>query len=170
MQLKLQLYGSSILKKKTKNVKKVTPEVREYLEAMTTLMKLYKGAGLAANQVGLPLSLVTVEIDNQIFKFINPKIIKTKGKVNSEEGCLSFPGINLTIKRHEEIWLDYVTENEENKQMRLTGILAIILQHETDHLNGITFVDRIPLIKRMPLLKQLKEIKRKSKGEKKNGS
>jgi len=170
IKLSLQLYGSPVLRKKAKEVKEIDFQVKNYLEEMFSFMKVHQGIGLAANQVGLGLRILTIDTGRQQFKVINPKIVKKSGSIKFEEGCLSFPGINLEIKRAREVWVEFLDENNREKEIHAQGLLAVVFQHEIDHLNGILFIDRISFWKRLALKKELEAIKKMSKRKETNGS
>ena len=161
-ELKLQLYGRKILRQRVKEVKEITPEVREYLEGMLKLMRKEGGIGLAANQAGIDLRLVVIETKDKIWKIINPQIRKKRGSIVFEEGCLSFPGLSLKIKRAKEVWVDFLDVDGNKVSVKAEGILAVAFQHEVDHLDGILFIDHIPYLERLKISPWLLEIKRKS--------
>ncbi len=161
-ELKLQIYGSPILKKRCRRVSRISPEILQVLDKMVYLMRKYKGVGLAANQVGLEEALVVIETPQRVYKMINPKITKRRGKLVFEEGCLSFPGLTLSIKRAREVWVSYVDERAREVDLKAEGILAVILQHEIDHLNGILFIERISPLRKLRIKPILKEIKNRS--------
>lgn len=122
---------------------------KEMIEVMTNNF----GIGLAANQVGLNAKVFVLGDPESIDLispriFINPVITKVgKEKVLGDEGCLSFPGIKLKVKRFEEIEVAYQNKKQEWEETRLTGIMSRVFQHEFDHLMGICFVDRVSKLK-----------------------
>ena len=158
--LKIHTWPDKILRKKCQPVKKVTDQVRSLLDQMYILMKLKEGVGLAANQAGLDLRLIVAETEEGIFKLIDPKIVKKEGCVNFEEGCLSFPGILINVKRAEKVWVTSLDEKGNSFDIEAKGVLAVVLQHEIDHINGVVFIERIPFLKRIQLRGKLKNIKR----------
>jgi peptide deformylase len=117
------------------------------MSIMETLNK--SGAiGLAANQVGLPVRICAVALDNKIWSLINPKIIdRSPNKVAFKEGCLSFPGLYLTVGRSEWVEVEFYAANSEKTTKRFTGISATVVQHEMDHLDGIVFTDLVSPLK-----------------------
>jgi len=161
--LRVHLWDDRILKNKCKPVKEVTQNIRELLEEMYSLMKAEGGVGLAANQVGIDLCLVVIQTQEGLFKLINPRIIKKEGRIELEEGCLSFPNITLSIKRAEKVWVSSSDEKGNPFDIEAEGVLAVVLQHEIDHINGIVFIERIPFLRRMRLRNKLKEIKNRKK-------
>ncbi|MCM8823973.1 MAG: peptide deformylase [Candidatus Omnitrophica bacterium] len=161
--LRIHFWGEKILRTKCQQVKEVNDEIRKLLDEMCVLMKNCDGMGLAANQAGLDVSLVVVNSGKEILKLINPKILKREGSTEFEEGCLSFPGLYINIKRASKVWVSYLNERGEPLTIEASGILAVVLQHEIDHINGIVFIDRLPIWVRIRLRKRLKEIKGKYK-------
>jgi peptide deformylase len=121
-----------------------------------------EGIGLAANQAGLDLRLVVIETEDKVWKIINPQIRKKRGSIIFEEGCLSFPGLSLRIKRAKEVWVDYLDVDGNKLSVKAEDILAVAFQHEIDHIDGILFIDRIPYLERLRISSQLLEIKKKS--------
>ncbi len=156
--LRIHLWGESILRKKCKIVKEVTPQIKGLLDEMFLLMRTADGVGLAATQVGLDISIVVIEFGGKVFKLINPKIIKKEGKTTFEEGCLSFPGIMIDVVRSEKIWVESLDENGNQLNLEVKGVLAVIMQHEIDHVNGVVYNDRISFIKRFKLSAKLRKI------------
>ena len=158
--LQIQLYGSSILARKCRKVAAVNDEIRDLLDEMIALMRESEGIGLAANQAGLDLCLAVIELSGKVYKMINPRIVSSSGKVVFEEGCLSFPGLELDIRRAAKVTVRYTDETGGECELQAQDLLAIALQHEIDHLNGKTFVDRISIARRAKIRKQLEEIKK----------
>jgi len=165
MQTKLRIYTwpERILSKKCKKVEIVDAKVRKLLDEMRLLMIEGKGVGLAANQVGLDLSMAVIELEDKVFKIINPCITKKQGKIKFLEGCLSFPGLEVEIVRAKKVWVSYVDENGEAIDLELEGIPAIVFQHEIDHLNGVLISDRVSFWKKVKIVPQLKKIKKDTK-------
>ncbi len=111
---------------------------------MSDFMLKEDGVGLAANQVNSEIRVMIANTKNGPTAFFNPRIIKKSLlKPSSEEGCLSFPKIYGTVRRHKKITLEYEDISGVTQQIQACGLLSVILQHETDHLNGILFVDKI---------------------------
>ena len=143
MQMKIITFPNKILKEKTDEVKEINKEVKELVETMKKIMKENKGVGLAANQIGKNLAIFVAEDKNKILTFINPKIVKFIGKEEIvEEGCLSLPKIWGYLKRYPEVIIEYQNLFGKKKKMRAKGLLAQIIQHEIDHLNGELFIDK----------------------------
>ncbi len=135
---------TEVLLKKTERVKDpLTKEIQMLLPEMIRMMREENGVGLAAPQIGLSLRLAVAEVENEIFYFINPEITSlSQEKILFEEGCLSLPGEFFPILRSEEVTVRYQNEKGLPKKIRATGLLAIVIQHEVDHLEGILIVNR----------------------------
>ena len=137
------------LSTKTKKVTNIQEQVEPYLDGMVSLMRDCSGAGLAANQVGIDRSFFILE-QSEIYEknpplvMINPVIIDGFGETVSQEGCLSVPGERFSCLR--SIWIKVKFENLEGEQKEeaFSGFVSIAIQHEIDHLNGITLADSAP--------------------------
>ena len=159
--LHIRIWPDPILRKKCKNIAQVDSDVRELLDKMYYLMKKGDGAGLAATQVGLDISLVVIETADKLFKLANPRILKKEGSIVLQEGCLSFPGLMLSIKRANKVWVSALDETGNPLDIEAEGVLSVIFQHEIDHINGILFIDRIPMWKKILITLRLRRIKRR---------
>ena len=142
-------YGHPALRWKSKAIQSINNELRSTIREMFDLMYSAKGIGLAANQVGLPLRFFVVnvtadpaETDEEIV-FLNPRIRRRKGATSGEEGCLSLPGLYANVDRAEEIVVEAFDLDGEGFEMDLDDLPARVVQHETDHLDGVLFVDRL---------------------------
>ena len=135
--------GDKILRKKSKEVEKVDEKIVELLNDMLETMHKYNGVGLAAPQVGILKRVIVIDLydGNEPLKLVNPVILKTKGKQEVEEGCLSFPNQYAKVVRPEEIVAEALNEKGEKIKIKAKGLLAQAICHEIDHLNGILFVD-----------------------------
>ncbi len=136
--------GDEILKKKSREVEVIDDKVRELIDDMVETMHKYDGVGLAAVQVGILKQIIVIDIYDEntpIVKLINPKIIKTKGEREVDEGCLSYPNKFAKVRRPEKVIVEGLNENGEHIRIEAVELLAQALCHEIDHLNGITFVD-----------------------------
>ena len=138
--------GDEILKKKSREVEVIDEKTKELINDMVETMHKYDGVGLAAVQVGILKRIIVIDIYDEktpIVKLINPVILKQKGEREVEEGCLSFPNKFAKVKRHVEVVVEGLNENGEKVKIKAVELLAQALCHEIDHLNGITFVDRM---------------------------
>ena len=137
-------YPNKILDKRAKKVKNpLDLDIQKLIKDMISTMNEANGAGLAAPQVGQSLRICTIQCEGEVFVLINPKITAySREKEINEEGCLSFPGKFIPIKRSAKIKARYLNEKGEETKIKAEGMLARIIQHETDHLNGILFINR----------------------------
>jgi len=160
-------YPNPILRKKCEEVRAITREIKNLALDMIEVMTENEGVGLAAPQLGELKRIIAVHpIQEHSLKeksekkpqvFINPKIIKkSKETIIDEEGCLSFPGLFLKIKRAKEVEIEALNENGKKIRVRVEGLPARIFQHEIDHLDGILFIDRISFWQRFKIRKKLK--------------
>jgi peptide deformylase len=161
--LKIHVWPDPILRKKCRLVSTVDDDIRKQLEQMRLLMHSQNGIGLAANQAGLDASMIVCEIKGACIKLINPTIVKASGMVRFKEGCLSFPGIEIDVRRFAKILVKAKNEFGQDVEFEVDDVLAIILQHEIDHINGIPFIFRVPFWKRLKLAAKLAAIKFKTK-------
>ncbi len=137
-------YPNPILEKKTKKVKNpIDPEIQELAKQMLATLEEAEGAGLAAPQIGKSLRLCVIQFNGDSFVLINPKITSySRDKEICEEGCLSFPGNWLQVKRSERVKVRYTDETGKEIKAKAEGLFARIIQHEIDHLDGILFIER----------------------------
>ena len=151
--LEIKKFNEPVLRKRAKRVSKVDKEIRELIVDMAQTMARGQGIGLAAPQIGVLRRVIVIHGQFQgqrILGLINPKITeKSKEKEKDMEGCLSFPGIVLEIKRAKEVEVNGLDINGKKIKLKAKGLLARILQHEIDHLDGIVFYNRLSFIKRM---------------------
>lgn len=139
----LIFYPNPILRQKAKEIKDAkSPEIQELIFEMLKTMEEHEGIGLAAPQVGKSLRLCIVKKDGQTYVLINPKIkSKSWSKEIAEEGCLSFPGKFIPVKRSRKVKVKALDKESNEITLKAEGILARAFQHEIDHLNGILFID-----------------------------
>ncbi|MFB0528273.1 MAG: peptide deformylase [bacterium] len=149
----IKLYGNAVLRRKSREVKMINGDIQKLIDNMAKLMYKNKGLGLAAPQVGILKRVIVADVGDGLVSLVNPKILWRQGKHTMMEGCLSIPGINLEIKRSKEVIIEGLTREGEEVQLGAVGLLARVLQHEIDHLDGILIVDRAPK-KRVKLIKK----------------
>ena len=141
----IRLSNDEILRKTSREVETVDDRIKELLDDMVETMHKYNGVGLAGPQVGVLKRVIVIDLydGEEPLKLVNPKIIKTKGEQEVEEGCLSFPNEYAKMIRPKEVVVEAL--NEEGKKVKIVGkdLLAQALAHEIDHLNGILFIDHI---------------------------
>lgn len=137
--------GDEILKKKSREVEQIDDRIRQLLDDMVETMHKYNGVGLAAVQVGILKRVIVIDLYDEKgpIKLINPVIIKEKGEQEVEEGCLSFPNKYAKMIRPAEVIVEALNEKGEKIKIKAKDLLAQALSHEIDHLNGITFVEKM---------------------------
>jgi peptide deformylase len=163
MVMPIRKYGDPVLRKRAKEVDRVTDKIRKIGIQMLQTLKEAGGMGLAANQVGEELRIIVVDpthflADSAPFIVINPVIEKSSGEQNEEEGCLSIPGTYADVKRPLEMTVKGINPEEKEITIEAKGVLSRILAHEIDHLNGILFIDHLSSIKRSLLSRKLRKI------------
>ena len=130
--------------------------------SMLEILKKRNGIGLSANQVGLPFRMCVIDIRvNNPMILINPRVIKQSDKMEkSQEGCLSLPGVYITLNRHKKITVEYEDVTGETKTEEAEGLLSYCIQHEIDHLNGILMINRLSEFHKSKAMKQLNKFKK----------
>jgi peptide deformylase len=134
------------LRQKAKRVTRFDASLQQLIEDMIDTMHAAHGVGLAANQIGVLLQVAVIHIpeEEEIRVLINPEVIKRSGERLVEEGCLSLPGYRAMVKRSETVTVK--ARDRRGREYRIrnaTGLLAQAIEHETDHLNGILYIDRL---------------------------
>ena len=160
--LKVVPFPHPTLRHKSKPIRRVDADLVRMVREMFTLMYSSNGIGLAANQVDLPLRLFIVNLsakanEGEELVFINPVLSKPKGNEESEEGCLSFPELYGPVTRPKQITVQAYNLKGEEIRASLNGMLARVVQHEYDHLDGVLFVDRMSLTARAQVQPTLNE-------------
>lgn len=135
---------SAILRKKTLSIEDpLSKDIQTLIADMFVAMHTADGIGLAAPQIGVSVRLAVIEINEEKLVLINPTLAgHEEDRILFEEGCLSLPGKFLAIERYETVTVDYLDEKGTEKKLTTSGLLAIAIQHEIDHLDGILIVDR----------------------------
>lgn len=152
--MQLTIYGDPVLRKKCDEVRDINGKLKDIARDMFNIMKENSGIGLAASQVGIAKRFFAIDctdkesgVRSKLF-LINPVITDKDGVQESDEGCLSIPGFYEKVQRSAKINVSYL--NLDGKKLNLTAdsFLAVILQHEIDHLDGILFIDHLSRLKR----------------------
>lgn len=162
----IRIYGDPVLRKKAAPVEAFDDQLKSQVDEMFRVMFEAEGIGLAAPQVNILRAFLVIGMprENQeperLF-FANPEIVETRGESAFEEGCLSIPEIREEVIRPEWIRLRYQDLEGNQKELETSGLLARVLQHEIDHLNGILFVDRITAARKSLLKNDLKKLAQK---------
>ena len=146
-------YPEEILRQPAEPVTDIDEEVVRLVDHMAETMYSAPGIGLAATQVGVAKQVLVADTaarkpESELIVLINPEIVAAEGEVLFEEGCLSVPDYQAEVKRHEKITVRGLNLKGEEVEIEAEGLLAIVLQHEIDHLNGILFIDRLSKLKR----------------------
>lgn len=150
--LPIHLLGSPVLREPSAPVAEVTAEVRRLVDDMFETMEAAEGVGLAANQVGQAVRIAVVDAEGSRIVMINPIISEASGKDREEEGCLSIPDVYGEVTRPERIVLEATGKDGAPYRLEADGLLARVIQHEIDHLDGILFLDRLSPMKRRLLV------------------
>ena len=160
--LEILHYPNPILSKKSFPVQTIDSTIRQLVKDMSETMYAAPGVGLAAPQVGHSLRVAVIDITpadqpKNLQVLINPEIIDAEGQCTWEEGCLSVPDCSEEVKRKKKITVRY--QNLQGETLEIVGedLMAIALQHEIDHLDGILFIDRLSRLKRNLLKKKLRK-------------
>lgn len=153
-------YPDPRLREVAKPVTAVTDEIRTLVDDMAETMYDQKGCGLAATQIGVNHRVFVVdcagEDEPSDFRvFINPEIVTTTGNQTWNEGCLSFPGVSEDIKRAEQVKVRALDREGKTFELDADGLLAVAIQHELDHLNGVLMIDKLNALKRRMMGRKL---------------
>lgn len=183
--LPLVIAPNPLLKQVSKPVEKIDESLRQLMKDMVNTMYSESGVGLAAVQIGVLKRVLVIDVDYEIEDhqhhhhdhhgcdgvhvkntnprfFVNPEIIEFSQESQSyNEGCLSFPDMRSEVIRPQQVKVKYLDLEEKEQIEEMTGLLAICIQHEIDHLNGIVFVDHISKLKRDVILNKMKKLHRK---------
>lgn len=151
--LEIKKYPDPVLKRRAEAVTVVDDELQTLIDDMIDTMYDAPGVGLAAPQVGVSKQLAVIDISSKeaevpLIVLINPVVIEAEGAVEFEEGCLSLPEYTTKVKRSERVVVRAIDREGKKIEIDTEGLLAIALQHEIDHLDGILLIDRISPIKR----------------------
>lgn len=167
-------YGNPVLSKKATPVAEVTPELRALAREMLDAMYAADGVGLAAEQIGRTEALCVIDVppdaqgrDAELnagvkmpMVMFNPVVSAPEGTQRGSEGCLSFPGISAQVTRARSVTVDWMGEDGRHYSARVHGLLARAVQHETDHLAGVVFVDRVSSTQLLLLKGKLARLRR----------
>jgi peptide deformylase len=161
--LNILTYPDKFLSEPTKPVENIDEKIQNLIKDMASIMYQAPGIGLAAIQVGINKSLLIYDVSPRDEKrslqvLINPRIVESEGTTISEdEGCLSVPDFRANVKRSASVLVEGVDSKEKSLRIEAEGLLAVVLQHEIDHLNGILFIDRISSLKREMYKRRVKK-------------
>ncbi len=161
--LEILTFPNKFLTQPTKPLENIDGRVQEMIDSMASTMYEAPGVGLAAIQVGWGKSLLIYDIsppeeDRELKVIVNPKIIEYEGEfLSEEEGCLSVPDFRSDVKRAAKILVEGADRDGNPLRIDTEGLLAIVLQHEIDHLNGTLFIDRVSTLKREMYKRRMKK-------------
>jgi peptide deformylase len=164
------IWPDPVLKKPASAVARVDDEIRRLLDDMAETMYAADGVGLAAPQVGVSKRIVVIDTSprqegQKLIHLVNPEIVKAEGETVFTEGCLSIPGEAEEVERAERVWVRALDRDGAQIEIAGEGLLAIALQHELDHLEGILFVDHLSSLKRELIRKRMKRLKEERASE-----
>ncbi len=169
-------YPHPALRWKSRDVTRIDDELRGTVREMFRLMYAARGIGLAANQVALPFRLFIMNLSGEDadpegeYVFVNPEIVRRKSSAVGEEGCLSLPELYADVRRPEKIVVEAFDLDGQGFSMELDDLPARVVQHETDHLDGILFIDRVAESAQQELAPKLAEFESRFRREQHTGT
>jgi len=166
-QLPIFIYDDPVLRRKAKPVRQVEDDLRTFAADMMETMHFAHGIGLAANQVGSLQRIIVVDVSGMEESpeippliMLNPEVLREEGALIMEEGCLSIPDIREEVERPELIRVRFKDLEFRDHEIEAGGILARVILHEIDHLNGVLFIDRLGAVRRKLLRGRLNKLRR----------
>ena len=144
--LDIKTAGNPVLRQVAAKVTKIDKRIKRLLSDMADTMYKADGVGLAAPQIGVSVRIVVIDVGDGILEMINPEIISKEGSCINVEGCLSVPNFDGEVERAKSVKVKYQDRNGKPIVLNTTDILAIAVQHELDHLDGILFIDKANLL------------------------
>ncbi|MFH0810249.1 MAG: peptide deformylase [Pseudomonadota bacterium] len=157
-------YPEEVLRLRARRVEHIDDRIRDLVRDMAETMYAAPGLGLAAPQVGESLQVMVIDVSQQdedpqknLITVVNPELVSAEGEVDSKEGCLSVVDITCEIKRHSRVCLRGMSLEGAPLEMDADGLLAIVVQHELDHLNGTLIIDRLRGLKRDLMKRRLRK-------------
>ena len=144
--LKIVIAGAPVLREVAQPVERIDKKLQRLLRDMAETMYAADGVGLAAPQVGVSKRVVVIDVGEGLYELINPEIVKREGKVLGSEGCLSVPDYEGEEERSEYVECEFTDKTGQRMLLSASGLLAICIQHELDHLDGILFIDKAKTI------------------------
>ena len=151
----IRTYGDTVLRQKAAPVTQIDVEVKAICERMVEAMLRANGAGIAAPQIGVSKRILVLDLEGVFHVLINPEIVAvSEAEEESEEGCLSVPGVTASVVRKAKVTVRGLTLDKESIEVEGEGLMARAIQHEMDHLDGILFIDHLSAVRRRSLLKE----------------
>ena len=177
--MKICTYGHPVLREQAEPITKVNSRIRDLAQAMFKIMYERKGIGLAAQQIGQKIQICTLDLPadydlipntnerlnpkvDMPLVMINPKIVARTGTQTSDEACLSVPEVAGSVERAYEITVLFRDIQGGHRELTVKGMMARLVQHELDHLNGVLFVDHLSPLKRLTLAPHLFQLQHKA--------
>jgi peptide deformylase len=157
---KIFTFPEKILRTRSIPVEVVDDDIRKLVDDMAETMYAAPGIGLAANQVGVARRIAVVDVTHpdgapKLYTLINPEIVAREGEIVWEEGCLSFPGIHVDVERAVHVVVRALDRDGKPFEIEADELLAIAMQHEIDHLDGLTLADKVSFLKRRMMVREL---------------
>jgi peptide deformylase len=140
--LRVEIVGSPVLRKKARAIRKADPSIARLLDDMVETMDQAPGVGLAAPQVGQSVRVIVAHVEEDLYRLVNPRVVKRDGAVEGLEGCLSLPSLQGVVVRPERVEVKALSERMRPMTIEAEGFIARVLCHEIDHLDGTLFIDR----------------------------
>ena len=141
--LKIVIAGAPVLREVAQPVERIDKKLQRLLRDMAETMYAADGVGLAAPQVGVSKRVVVIDVGEGLYELINPEIVKREGKVLGSEGCLSVPDYEGEVERSEYVECEFTDKTGQRMLLSASGLLAICIQHELDHLDGHLYTDKV---------------------------
>jgi peptide deformylase len=162
MPLSIKTYPDEVLRNKSKVVKDINGKLVKLADQMAETMYLSRGIGLAAPQVGESCCLIVMDVGEGLIELFNPTIISAEGLAPFTEGCLSLPDITLEIKRPDTVVVKGINRNGKEITIEAHDLMARVVQHEIDHLQGTLIIDRISKVHRQLIRGKLKKLRQET--------
>jgi len=146
----IRVLPDPVLRQKAKRVRTIDSSVKKLIENMRETMHSSGGVGLAAPQIGVPLRVIVIGIpEEEDIALVNPEVVRRRGERTVNEGCLSVPGYFGEIKRAESVTVKGLDPSGKEIRIKATELLAQVLEHEIDHLNGVLYIDHLESIDKL---------------------
>lgn len=157
--LDIVIAGNPVLRQVAKPVERIDKKLQRLLRDMAETMYAADGVGLAAPQIGVSKRIVVIDVGEGLYEMINPVIVKKEGEALGAEGCLSVPDYEGEVKRAEYVECEFTDRSGKRLLLSADGLLAVCVQHELDHLDGVLFIDKAETI--TPKQKEKPSLERK---------
>jgi len=164
-------YGNKALRRKSVRVENIDSTIRQLANDMLAAMRAQNGLGLASEQIGRNEAICVIDVpveetcgNEMPLIMVNPEITSSEGEQQAQEGCLSFPGLYVKVKRAAQVTAGFTDLDGRQQTISADGLLARAIQHEMDHLNGKLLVDRMSAVQQVANAGKLKRLKKESRG------